>query len=312
MITFCDLFAGIGGIKLGLEKTNKFSCQFANDMDKPSSIIYKNNHNCPYFLDDFRSLKHKPIPKIDMICGGFPCQPFSIAGYQKGIEDDRGSLIFDIFDFAVKNNVPYLLLENVKNLYSHDKGKTFQLIKDLADINGYTISYKIYNTYKATGIPQNRERLIMFFSLKTKNIEYIFPDFNVPLKNVFDFIEKDKVADKYYYKETSKIYEFIKDIEHISTNKVYQWRRTYVRCNQSSVCPTLTKNMGTGGHNVPIIKDDYGIRKLTPRECLNLQGFPESFDISMGKDADLYCMAGNSVTVELFRLIGEDLRKYLK
>jgi len=198
-----------------------------------------------------------------------------------------------------------IILENVKNLKSHDKGNTFQIIESKLKEIGYHIKTAVLDTSAITGVPQHRERIyIIGFRTKEKFDKFNF-NFNIKEKRpISDFLEDD-VKDKYYYTDRYKMFEKVKEgvTKHISKNVLYQWRRKYVRENKSSCCPTLTANMGSGGHNVPLLKDDKGIRKLTPRECFNLQGFPSDYKLPALSDSALYKLAGNAVSVPVVDLI---------
>ncbi len=199
------------------------------------------------------------------------------------------------------------LLENVKNLKNHDGGKTFEIIKKTLEDLGYYIKTKVLNTMEYGNIPQNRERVyIVGFKKKKYSDDFKFPE---PIKlktKITDLLEKD-VLEKYYYNKKPLFKKIKNDIK--EEGKVYQWRRKYVRENKSGVCPTLTANMGTGGHNVPIIKDKKGIRKLTPRECARIQGFPDSYKIPNIADSALYKQFGNSVSVPVIEEIAKKIKK---
>ncbi|MFA6537750.1 MAG: DNA (cytosine-5-)-methyltransferase, partial [Patescibacteria group bacterium] len=265
--TTIDLFAGIGGIRKGFEAAG-FSTLFANDFDGYCKHTYDLNFDRPYlFVEDLKKLKDSDLPnKFGALLGGFPCQPFSIAGYRKGFDDkNRGNLFWDIIEILKKKKPPLVFLENVKNLYTHDQGNTYKVIEKSLNDLGYKIKTKVLNTMEYGNVPQNRERVYIVGFLSQKAYEaFDFPEKIKLTKNIADILEKN-VSDKYYY-EGKPLYEKIRDFVK-SVNTVYQWRRVYVRENKKGVCPTLTANMGTGGHNVPIIKDHKGIRKLTPLEC---------------------------------------------
>jgi DNA (cytosine-5)-methyltransferase 1 len=195
-----------------------------------------------------------------------------------------------------------VVLENVKNLLSHDDGKTFEIIKQKLTERDYKIKFKVLNTSDITGIPQHRER-IYIVCIKSNDV---FDKFNldfpkIPKKTISSLLEPT-VADKYYYTDKSSTWNLVKNGV-IKKETVYQYRRVYVRENKSNECPTLTANMGGGGHNVPLILDDKGIRKLTPRECFNLQGFPSSYKLPNISDTNLYKLAGNAVSVPVVELI---------
>ena len=206
-----------------------------------------------------------------------------------------------------------VILENVKNLQSHDEGKTFKIICDELSKLEYYIHHKILNTCKITKIPQNRER-IYIVCFKNKNLyekfNYDFPELSN--MNIKDCLESN-IDDNYYYTDRFKVYNSVKEgvTKHIDENVLYQYRRYYVRENKNNVCPTLTANMGGGGHNVPLLMDDKGIRRLTPRECFNLQGFPTDYSLPDLCDSKLYKLAGNAVSVPVVELIAEKISKLI-
>lgn len=307
-----DLFAGIGGIRMGFERAG-FKTVFANDFDKHCKTTYDLNFNKPKLHhQDINELDIKSLPKFDILLGGFPCQAFSIAGNRQGFKDKkgRGNLFFKIADILEERKPRAILLENVKNLKGHDKGKTFKIILNTLNKLGYYVKYQVLNSMIHGNMPQNRERIfIVGFKNKKKMEQFKFPD-EIPLTKKFREFTASKAHNKYYY-DDKPLYEKIKnDID--SENVVYQWRRKYVRANKKGVVPTLTANMGTGGHNVPIIKNSIGIRKLTPRECFLLQGFPEDFKLPELSDGKLYQQAGNSVTVPVIERVAKEMMKVLK
>lgn len=307
--TLVDLFCGTGAFSYAFHQTNKVTTIFANDVLDSSEVIFNLNNEVKLTKQNLIDIKDVNIPKADILTAGFPCQPFSIAGMQKGFDDERSNVFWKILSI-IKNNTPKIvILENVKNLQSHDNGKTFKIIIENLEKLDYHIKYSILNTSKITGIPQNRERIyIVCFKDKTDydNFDFDFPE--TELKQVTQFLEKD-IPEKYYYNNSTIIYDELKKnvVKHISTNTIYQYRRYYVRENKNNVCPTLTANMGSGGHNVPIILDDKGIRKLTPRECFNLQGFPINYKLPTISTNKLYCLAGNAVSVPVVSLIANRL-----
>ena len=307
-----DLFAGIGGIRLGFEKAG-FETVFANDFEKACASTYNLNFKTSkLIIEDIRKIGIHDLPDFDFLLGGFPCQAFSIAGDRQGFDDEkgRGSLFFDIARILEARRPTGFLLENVKNLKGHDDGKTFKIILKTLENLGYHIKYKVMNTMEYGNRPQNRERMyIVGFRDERHCDNFKFPKKRNLNVKVTDLLEK-KVASKYYYND-KPLYEKIKnDVTKIG--KVYQWRRKYVRENKKGVCPTLTANMGTGGHNVPIIKDKKGIRKLTPRECASLQGFPKNYKIPTNlADSALYKQFGNSVSVTVIEAVAENMMKAL-
>ncbi len=307
-----DLFAGIGGIRLGFENTGAFETVYANDFDKFTKHTYDLNFNgTKLHVNDIRKINSDDLPKFDFLLGGFPCQPFSIAGYRKGLDDaGRGDLFFEILRLLNDRKPNAFLLENVKNLYSHDKGKTYQFMKEKILGLGYSVKEAVLNTMNYGNVPQNRERLYIVGFLDPKVAErFTFPD-SEPLTTSFRELLDVEVPERYYYNDKS-LFEKLK--EHVTKeDTVYQWRRTYVRENKSNVCPTLTANMGMGGHNVPIIKDKKGIRKLAPKECLRLQGYPSSYVLPEDlADSILYKQVGNSVSVPVIEKIAYQFIKAL-
>jgi DNA (cytosine-5)-methyltransferase 1 len=303
-----DLFAGTGAFSYSFLNidNNKYECVFANDFDDKSKKIYELNHpNINFVMKDLNKIKNEDIPQHDILCGGFPCQPFSIAGEKKGFDDIRSNVFWKLCDIIKSKQPEIIILENVKNLLSHDNGNTYNVIKDNLSKLGYYIKSSILDTSKITDIPHHRERIyIIGFRDKTKFDKFNF-DFEIIKNKQIKFFLEEKVDDKYYYTKKLKVYDEINKVvtKHINENILYQYRRYYVRENKNNCCPTLTANMGSGGHNVPLLLDDKGIRKLTPRECFNLQGFPKDYKLPNLSDTSLYKLAGNCVTIPVINLI---------
>ncbi len=324
-LTVGSMFAGIGGICYAFKQAGA-EVVWANEIDKYACKTYRENLSNHLVEGDIRDIDPAEIPDIDILTSGFPCQAFSIAGYRKGFQDERGNLFFETVRILKAKKPKALFIENVKNLVSHDNGKTFKIISDALHDAGYHFKHKVMNSMEYGNVPQNRER-IYIVGFRDKNLcdKFEFPK-PIPLTETIDDVicRSEKKPDKYYYTEKSKYYNLLK--EHVTKrDTIYQLRRTYVRENKKGVCPTLTANMGTGGHNVPIILDDYGIRKLTPQECFAFQGFVDKFffmdtllfevayslpiDLS---DTQLYKQAGNTVTVPVVRRIAENMIKVME
>tara|TARA_B100001094_G_scaffold272595_1_gene278516 strand:+ start:875 stop:1903 length:1029 start_codon:yes stop_codon:yes gene_type:complete len=304
-----DLFSGTGAFSKAFEKMN-IQCCFANDFCKNSQKIFDMNHNIKLTYGDLNDIKNKDIPSHNILCGGFPCQPFSIAGKQQGFEDERSNVFWKIINIIKYHKPEIIILENVKNLKSHDKGNTFKVIYEKLSELGYYIKSDILNTSKITEVPQNRERIyIVCFKDKDKYDKFNFNFEEKENKQIKKFLITEKIPDKYYYTDRFKVYDSIKEgvTKSIDENVLYQYRRYYVRENKNNVCPTLTANMGGGGHNVPLLMDDKGIRRLTPRECFNLQGFSEDYKLPDICDSALYKLAGNAVSVPVVELIAEKI-----
>lgn len=310
-----SFFAGVGGIDLGFEE-NGFEIVYANEFDLNAATTYESNFNIKVDNRDIRNVKSSDLPDFDVLLAGFPCQPFSIAGYRQGFNDekDRGNLFFDLLRIIHERKPLVIFLENVKNLISHDKGNTFRVISESLESEGYHLKFKVMNSKEYGNIAHGRERIyIVGFLNKMHYYRFDFPKPIELTKTLKDFIDFDeKVDDKYIYTlEKCKFYSKL-DEEMKNTNSVYQWRRVYVRENKSNVCPTLTANMGTGGHNVPLIvsinrDNEKIIRKLTPRECFNLQGFPRSYNLPNVSISHLYKQAGNSVVVSVISRIANNI-----
>lgn len=307
---FIDLFAGIGGFRLALQNTGG-KCVYTSEWENSAKKTYQKNFGEVPFGDITKESTKNYIPdKFDILCAGFPCQAFSIAGNRKGFSDTRGTLFFDVEQIINKHKPKVVFLENVKNLVTHDKGKTFKIIIDtLENKLGYKVYSSILNSMTHANIPQNRERIfiVAFDPNQVENYaDFKFPEKIELSKNIHDVLENGKQEDKYYYKKEHQYYSEL-DEKMTSKDTVYQWRRVYVRENKSNVCPTLTANMGTGGHNVPLIRDNFGIRKLTPRECFSFQGYPQNYILPNLANGKLYMQAGNSVTTTLIERIANEI-----
>jgi DNA (cytosine-5)-methyltransferase 1 len=310
-----DLFCGTGAFTLAFSKYNCFKSVFANDMIEDSQKIYNLNHpEVSYTLGDLNNIDVKKIPQHNILCGGFPCQPFSIAGKQQGFADTRSNVFWKIVKILEYHQPEIVVLENVKNLVSHDKGETFKIIKEKLTGLGYYIKHKILDTSLLTKIPHHRERIyIVCFKEKVLYDKFNFDFPEVENDRVITYLETD-IPDKYYYTDKLKVFTKVKEsvTKHINSDVLYQYRRHYIRENKSKQCPTLTANMGSGGHNVPLLLDDKGIRKLTPRECFNLQGFPASYVLPNISNSRLYKLAGNAVSVPIVELIVDKIYSILQ
>jgi DNA (cytosine-5)-methyltransferase 1 len=312
--TVGSLYAGVGGICLGFKNAG-FELNWANEFDKNACITYRHNFDHKLYEEDVLKLDPKELAPIDILTGGFPCQPFSVAGYRKGFNDDRGNHFFRILEYIDELNPKVVFLENVKNLTSHDKGNTYKVIIDALTQKNYKVFSKVLNTKDYGNVPHNRERIfiVCFRNDIIGDKIFKFPKPEKLNKTVKDIIDNEQVDEKFYYRENKYMYnELVNNM--FNDNTVYQWRRQYVRENKSNVCPTLTANMGTGGHNVPLVKTDFGIRKLTPKECFEFQGFPVSegnFSLPNLSISHLYKQAGNSVSVPVIQRLAVNILKTL-
>lgn len=311
MLKAISLFAGVGGIDKGFENAG-IKTIWANEIDVKAATTYKENFHSKLIVDDIKNIAVEKIPdNFQVLLAGFPCQAFSLAGYRKGFKDERGTLFFEVLRIIESKNPQVVFLENVKNLVGHDDGNTFSVILDALKDNGYKVKYRVLNGCEYGNIPQNRERIYIVAFLDHKIAQkFEFPDpvkLTTALNDIINYEKKQE--DKYYYTEENCLF-YDKLKESINEESViYQWRRKYVRRNMSQVCPTLTANMGTGGHNVPLIYTKFGIRKLTPKECFGLQGYPKEFKFPTNmSNTALYKQAGNSVVVSVISRIAENIK----
>lgn len=312
-LSVVSFFSGIGGIDMAFEQ-NGFKTIYANDIDSNACKTFDLNFDIKSTCKDIHNVSVDEIPDTDCLIGGFPCQAFSVAGYRKGFDDARGTLFFEVARILKHKKIPIILLENVKNLVNHDKGKTFRVILSCLEELGYNVKYAVLNACAYGNIPQNRERVyIVGFLNKDCADNFEFPK-EVPLTTkLSDCIDFENVVDEKFYYTPEKYPKIVSEIlSYQNTNAIYQWRRHYIRQNKSGVCPTLTANMGTGGHNVPLITTKYGVRKLMPKECLNLQGFPKDYQLPEISWGQLYKQAGNSVCVSVISRIAKNILDAVK
>ena len=320
MYTCASFFAGVGGIDKGFENARIFKTIYANEFDPFPVKTYEKNFDLKVDCRDIREVKASEIPDFQVMLAGFPCQAFSVAGYRKGFDDEkgRGTLFFELVRIFKEKKPEIIFLENVKNLVSHDNGNTFQVILQELQNEGYSVKFQVLNAMEYGNIPQNRERIyIVAFKNKEQYTNFEFPlpiKLETKLSDVIDF--NTKIDDRYYYTEgkyKGDIYEQLVEAMKDDNQDIYQWRRKYVRKNKSGVVPTLTANQGEGGHNVCLIKTKNGIRKMTPHECFNVQGFPKDFVLPEEmSDAKLYKQAGNSVCVSVIQRIAENIKEAVK
>lgn len=303
-----SLFAGIGGIDLAFEQAG---CEivWANEKDHNAAITYSNNFSSPHLMEgDIVSIDASDIPDIDILTAGFPCQPFSVMGYQKGFKDPRGNLFFEIARIVEAKMPSIVFLENVKNLMQHDNGKTFFVIYNTLAQFGYAVKYKIMNATEYANIPQDRSRIFIIAFLDYSMCDrFSFPEpinLSTTINDMIDRSEKHSAL--YYYTEGSSYYETLRK-RVIDCDAIYRIDDSGVAKRKYLICPTLKANMGTYHDRVPLLRDDFGIRKLTPMECLRFQGFPSDYTFSKISLSEAYKQAGNTVCVPVVKRIVEKL-----
>ncbi len=310
-LKFIDLFAGIGGFHYALSSFGA-ECIFASEWDNYAAETYFQNFNLEP-QGDITKICEEDIPSHDILCGGFPCQAFSVSGKQKGFEDIRGTLFFDIARIVKYHHPKILFLENVKNLAKHDNGKTLKTILKTLENLGYSVHYKILNASNF-GLPQNRERIyIVGFRNDINSEGFQFPtppNFPVCL---MDILEKNPQNAKIINRNDIEIYkEYIpektlfnkmtllnKPIQIGKVNKGGQGERIYHPLGHAI---TLSAYGGGVGSKTGLYLVNGEIRKLSPRECARAQGFPDEFILN-GIDTQSYKQFGNSVSINVLQNI---------
>jgi len=295
-----DLFAGIGGIRLGFEKIG-VECVFSSEWDKHAQNMYEENFGERPF-GDINDINPKNIPDHDFLLAGFPCQPFSIAGKQLGFADTRGTLFFNI-EKILEEKKPYgFLLENVSRLVTHDKGRTFKVILDKLTNLGYTVYYKVLNTLDY-GLPQLRKR-IYIVGFKDK-IHFQFPKSDGKKITLSEILEPEEdIPKNYYVSEKIRAKRLLK----VKPNAPYPsiWHEN-IGGNISALPHSCALRAG-GSYNYLLVN---GERRLTGREMLRLQGFPDTFKINVVY-TQIRKIAGNSVSVKVIELIAKEIKKAIE
>ena len=312
MIKVCSLFSGIGGIDLGFQQAG-FDIVWANEFDKDAATTYRHNFGADYLVEkDIRKVDVSEIPDFDVLVAGFPCQPFSIMGFRKGFNDPRGNLFFEIARIAEEKQPKVIFLENVANLLEHDDGRSFLTVYNALAPQGYGFRYQLMDSIEYGNVPQHRTRIfIVAFKDEESCERFSCPEKIELTVEINDILKRDIKHDNcYYYTDNSFYYE---DLKRIVTDKraLYKIYDSGVSRKAHYICPTLTANMGTYPDRVPIVLDDYGIRKITPYECLELQGYPKGFRFSGIPMMSAYKQCGNSVVVPVIRRIAEEIKKVL-
>ena len=303
------LFCGIGGLCQGFENAG-FKNLWANDLDDQVEQVYTHNYPDSIFHGgDIAQLDFDALPSVDVLHGGFPCQSFSQAGNRKGFDDPRGQLFLTMMDkiAAMKEKPKVLVFENSPYIKIGGKGSWFSQIVFKIRKAGYHFSAA--NCFEVDarnngGSPQSRVRLFMIAYRKDLGSFNPFHDlkFQNPVVDLETLLDRGEVDDRYYFLDEENKYSrmILKHASCSDDKRIFQLRKTVVRVQDIGVCPTLTANMGAGGHNVPFILDRKAVRKLTERECLRLQSFPEDFTFPEAvMRAARYRMIGNAVNASV-------------
>jgi len=318
-LRFIDLFAGIGGFHLALSSFGA-KCVFTSEWDKYAQEVYSKNFKASIH-GDITKIKESEIPSHDILCAGFPCQAFSISGKQRGFEDTRGTLFFDIARIAKKHKPKILLLENVANFAKHDNGNTLNTILKTLDKIGYDTHYKVLNA-SDYGLPQRRQRIYFVCFLKELKIKnFDFPKQlrkSINLQNIIlhdkltaDYIisRKDIKLNKNSKLEPDIFGDILNQPIRIGTvNKGGQGERIYHELGHAI---TLSAYGGGVGAKTGLYLINEKIRKLAPRECARLQGFPDNFIIHDNKN-QAYKQFGNSVAVNVLQYILKEINKSMQ
>lgn len=311
---FIDLFAGLGGFRLALESLGA-RCVYSNEWDIPAQdIYYKNFGDIPE--GDITKVDEKTIPDHDILCAGFPCQAFSISGKQRGFDDSRGTLFFDVARIVKEKKPKIVFMENVKNFATHDGGKTLAIVKNTMEELGYTFNQRVLNSVDY-GIPQKRERIYMVcFRNDIPTKDFTFPKAIKLEKHVEDYLLEDtSLTENLYVSRPDIYYNDLQDNVYSNksirlgiVNKGGQGERIY---STKGIAITFSAYGGgvfakTGGYLV-----NGRPRKLHPRECARLMGYPDSYKIS-SKSNQAYRQFGNSVVIDVLQYICIEMAKSLE
>jgi DNA (cytosine-5)-methyltransferase 1 len=305
MMTFIDLFAGTGGIRIPFEELG-YKCVFTSEWDKFAQKTYAANFN-EIPQGDITEVKSEDIPPFNILLAGFPCQPFSNAGLKKGFADLRGTMFFEIARIVKYHQPEVLFLENVKGFRNHDKGRTFKKIKDTLEEMDYIVFDKVLNA-KDFGVPQNRERIyiICFNKKKLKNISFCFPEKTGIKTKLGDILEKN-VDPKYTISDRLWAGHQRRKAEHQKKGNGFGYS---LFDKNSEYTSTISARYYKDGSEILIKQEGKNPRKLTPREASRLQGYPSSYIIPVS-DVQAYKQFGNAVAVPVIRAIANKIHNVL-
>ena len=304
-----SLFAGIGGICLGFKQAG-FNIVWANEKDAAACRTYRYNFGSDYLVEgDIRKIDMSVIPHADVLVAGFPCQSFSIGGREKGFNDPRGQLFFQVVRAIDALQPPVVFLENVENLMEHDGGRTFQVIYTALVEQGYILRYQPMATHEYANIPQTRRRIyIVAFRDHEMCQRFKFPEPVALTATLDQFLDRhEQQHEIYYYRAADEYEEYIRN-NVTDPNYLYRVFNGSVRKLTNSKCPTLTASMTTP-RNAAVLKDAWGVRRLTLRESLRFQGFPADYYFpNTIKIQDAYKQIGNSISVPVICNIAKNIK----
>lgn len=309
---FIDLFCGLGGFRLAFEKMGG-ECVFSSDIDEPVQKTYAMNFG-EVPQGDITKIEAKDIPEHDILCAGFPCQPFSTAGRRLGFEDTRGTLFFEVARILKEKQPTGFILENVKGLTNHDGGNTLEVIINAIHEIGYDCKCEVLNA-KDYNVPQNRERWYCIGVRKDSGIDindFVFPQKEELRIKLCDIIEQGIDTTDYANTEACernvKKFVKLKEVDVTPYTLAYDIRPSRCHFVKGDISNCLTAKMGTGGSNVAVVIAQS--RKLTERECLRLMGFPDEYKIGQGYQS--YKQIGNSVVVPVITKLADELTDLCK
>lgn len=310
--TVVSLFAGIGGICLGFKQAG-FKIVWANEKDAAACRTYRYNLGSEYLVEgDIRKIDMAQLPHADVLAAGFPCQSFSVAGLKKGFDDTRGQLFFEVVRAIEAIRPPVVFLENVENLMEHDNGRTFQVIYTSLVELGYILRYQPMATHEYANIPQTRRRvyIVAFRDYQTSQ-KFKFPEPVQLTTTALDFLDiKEEQHEIYYYRSDAQFDNYIRNMA-VDTDGLYRVFDGRIKKYVQGKCPTLTASMSSP-HNAAVLRDAWGVRRITLREALRFQGFPTSFYFpNTIKLQDAYKQIGNSVSIPVIQKIACEIQKVL-
>lgn len=309
MMQVGSLFSGIGGIDLGFQQAG-FNIAWAIEKDSAACKTYRFNFpNTKLIENDIRNVDSKSLESVDILTAGFPCQSFSIAGKQRGLSDPRGHLFYEIGRFIATHKPRFVFLENVPNLIEHDDGRTFLVVHNVLSELDYSIRYRVLRASNYGNVPQIRDRIYIVAFREQRDCDFFtYPEEQQLCLDIETVLDRSKKKHSVYYYDNSdefgrKAFSIVND-----PASIYRVFNNDIKIIKDNMCPTLTASMGTKKNQVPLVRDNYGVRKITIQECLDFQGFPKQFKFphSITLD-DAYKQIGNSVCVPVIKRIAQNI-----